>query len=154
MEDTSSNTTSFDSNAVEHMLAKKMYSPVQVGVGSFLGGPVAVIYFLMSNFDTLDKTEAKNKVLSFGIVGLIGLICLFLLLPENFPSIPFTIAYVLIGKYVAENYQLKKNEIEASSEYDFHSNWRVFWASLICVAGSFLVVAGPLLVLAQMGVVN
>jgi uncharacterized membrane protein len=154
MEDTPSNATNFDSNAVEHMLAKKVYSPTQVAVGSFLGGPVAVIYFLMCNFDTLEKTEAKNKVLSFGIIGIIALICLLTLLPENFPSLPFTISFGLIGKYVAENYQLKKNEIEASSEYDFHSNWRVFWGSLICCVGSLLVISGPLFVLALMGIIK
>ena len=73
-------------------------------------------------------------------------------LPESIPNAPFTIAYIFIARYVADNYQLKKHDILASDVYDFSSNWRVFGLSLLCLVGSVLALMGPIMLLIATGI--
>ncbi len=132
----------------------EVYSPTQVACGAFVGGPVGLTYFLMSNFDSLGNYTAKTKALYSGIALLVVLMCLLPFLPDNFPNLPFTIGYVIAARYVAENYQIKKSEINASEVYDFRSNWKVFGVSLLCAIGSMILIAGPLIGLAMLGVIE
>jgi len=129
----------------------RIYSPTQVACGT-IGGPVGLVYFLMSNFDTLGQEGRKKRTLLLGSVLIVALIIIIPFLPESIPSTPFTIAYIVIARQVAENYQMKKADIIASDTYDFHSNWRVFGFSLLCLAGSAIVLMGPLMLLVLSGV--
>ncbi|WP_221932910.1 hypothetical protein [Thalassotalea sp. PS06] len=143
-----------DVNVQSNSDVNKIYSPTQVAVGTFLGGPVGLMYFLMSNFGTLQKHDSKQKTLYAGI----GLIVLLLLtmpfLPDDFPSLPFTVAYVIIARYVADNQQMKKQEIVESDNYVFQSNWKVLGMGLLSIVGSMLAILGPLLVLEFTGVIS
>jgi len=141
-----------DVSVDESVAVIQIYSPTQVACGAFVGGPVGLIYFLMSNFDSLGKYTAKNKVFYAGIALLIILTAVFIVLPENFPSFPFTVGYIVAARYIADNHQLKKNEIDESDKYDFQSGWKVFGISLLCALGSILLIGGPLVALAMLGV--
>lgn len=133
-------------NTEDIKISKKVYSPTQAACGG-LGGPVGAIYFLYSNFAALGMQDYKNKTLTYGGAITIALIFLILVLPENFPSFPFTIFYVAIAKVVATKYQMTKEAIIESEDYDFHSNWRVFGITMLCSIGSFIVVAVPIFLL-------
>jgi hypothetical protein len=74
------------------------------------------------------------------------------LLPENFPNYPFTIAYILAALYVSAKYQMTKRAIVESAAHDFHSNWRVLWLGLLCLVGSIILLVVPLGILAFFGV--
>jgi hypothetical protein len=129
----------------------RIYSPTQVACGT-IGGPVGLIYFLMPNFEALGQKNKKKRTLLLGSVFIVTLIVVVPFLPESIPSTPFTIAYIIIARLVAENYQMKKTEIINSDIYDFHSNWRVFGFGLLCLTGSAIALMGPLTLLILAGV--
>lgn len=129
----------------------RMYSPNQIACAT-LGGPVGLIYFLMANFETLKKEELRKKTLHLGIALIVALLVILPFVPENFPSITFTVFYIVIAYFVAENCQMKKKEIIESEVYDFYSNWRVLGLALLCMLGSIVVIAGPLMLLGLLGV--
>jgi hypothetical protein len=125
----------------------RLYSPAQAVCGALLGGPVGLVYFLHANFDALENDRLKKKTLVFGIVFILSLLVILSLLPEGFPSAPFTILYAVAAHYIAKRYQITKQGIIDSPQYDFHSNWRVFGISILCGVGSALLIAGPIFVL-------
>lgn len=131
-----------------------LYSPAQAACGTLLGGPVGLIYFLHANFKALGNRRQQTTTLVAGLVLLLALIAVLPLLPENVPSAPFTIAYVLVARLVVERQQLTKQAIIDSPQHDFHSNWRVAGLGLLCCVGSALVIIGPLLGMEMLGLVR
>nr|VVV04029.1 hypothetical protein AW0309160_01412 [Aliivibrio wodanis] len=132
-------------------VVRKIYSPTQVAC-STVGGPIGLIYFLASNFSTLNDEELKNKTIKYGIALIVVLIIILPLLPDDVSSLPFTIFYIVVGRYVSEKYQMKKVDIESAEEFDFHSNWRVLGLSLLCLIGSIVVLLGPIFILIALGI--
>ncbi|MPW29178.1 hypothetical protein F9L16_09225 [Agarivorans sp. B2Z047] len=130
-----------------------IYSPTQAACGALLGGPIGLIYFLMANFGALENDNARRKTLYSGIVLIIAQLFLLPILPENFPSTPFAVVYIITARMIAEKYQLTKSDIADSEQYRFHSNWKVFGLSLLCLLGSMAVIMIPLAVLDMLGVV-
>lgn len=141
-----------DNNQVsENENKTKIYSPAQVACGT-IGGPVGLIYFLHSNFSTLGNDRHKKNTLIYGGLFLLVLIIALPFLPDEIPSTPFTILYIVTAKLIAEKYQMTKLAIIDSDDFEFHSNWRVFLFGLFCLIASVLVVVGPLLILSMLGV--
>ncbi|HEY5804068.1 MAG TPA: hypothetical protein VIT90_10290 [Lysobacter sp.] len=132
--------------------SRRLYSPAQVAAGAFVGGPVGVIYFLWTNFRALANHRAAQRTLMIGALLLIALSLVLPLLPEKFPSLPFTIAYVLVARHIAEKQQMTKQAILESGDYTLYSNWRVFGLALVCVVFSFVLMLAPLVVLATLGI--
>lgn len=104
----------------------KIYSPIQIALGSFWGGPIAVVYFLHKNYISLNNEELARKTIILGSLFLIALLGILPFLPENFPSIVIPLAYSLTGKQLALNTQLSKEKIQDDENYTFESNWNVF----------------------------
>jgi hypothetical protein len=131
----------------------RLYSPAQAACGALLGGPVGLVYFLHANFNALENDRLKMKTLVFGAVLVIFLVVILPMLPEGLPSVPFTIAYVVAAQYIANRYQVTKQGIIDSPQYDFHSNWRVFGVGMLCLVGSTLLIGGPIIALAMLGII-
>ncbi len=112
---------------------KKMYSPTQVGLGTFLGGPLAGTYFLKRNFDSLSKDIESKKTLIIGLIFSVAMITVLLILKDKFPNFPY---FSIVALYMApvmlvnKQNQLTKESIRDSSEYDFQSNWKVLGLSI------------------------
>jgi uncharacterized membrane protein len=134
--------------------AVKLYSPAQAACGALVGGPVGLIYFLWANFTALGNRPAAKKTIAYGALLILGLLIVLPFLPERFPSSPFTVAYIIMARQIAQQYQKTKQEIADSPEYDFHSNWRVFGLGLLCLVGSVLVIVVPLALLVAFGIWN
>jgi hypothetical protein len=130
----------------------RMYSPTQAALGAFLGGPVGLTYFLWANFRTLANEEAARWTLAAGAALMTVLVVLSPMLPERMPGWPITLVYVLTARFVAEKMQLTKEAIASSSQYTFHSGWRVFGIGLLCLLVSLALIVGPLLALAFLGI--
>lgn len=130
-----------------------VYSPVQAACGT-IGGPVGLIYFLRANFVALGNKSAATKTVIFGSIFILAIIISFPFLPDNFSGLPFTIAYIVIAKQVAEKFQLSKQAITESTIYKFHSNWRVVGMGIICLIGSILVLIIPVLLLGFLGIIQ
>jgi len=130
----------------------RLYSPGQVAGGAFLGGPIGAIYFLWANFRALGNHHAAQRTLIFGAFFIAIMVVVLPLLPESFPSLPITIAYVLFARHVAEKHQMTKQAIADSDVHYFHSNWRVGSLGLICLVASVIAMLGPMLLLAATGI--
>lgn len=130
-----------------------LYSPTQVAVGAFIGGPVGLIYFLRANFLALQNQPLVKKTLISGIFLILALIALLPFIPENFPNVAISIGYVLIARYVVENYQMKKEAIENSENYIFQSNWKVFGLSIVCLILSAVVIMVPVFGMVYLGII-
>lgn len=129
----------------------RLYSPIQVACGT-IGGPVGLIYFLRANFVALGNYRLARRTLISGLVLMPALLISVILLPEDFPNYPFTIAYILSALYVSAKYQMTKQAIVDSATHEFHSNWRVLWLGLLCLVGSVIVLVAPLGILTFFGV--
>lgn len=114
------------------MSKKKLFSPIQAGIGAFCGGPLATTCFLKLNFDILEDTKKAKLTLLWGLplsfLILVG--CFFL------PQIPgiaigFSMGYAATAQRFTEQYQLSKKAIEQSELYEFESNWKVAGISLL-----------------------
>jgi hypothetical protein len=141
-----------DTNQVnENENKAKIYSPTQVACGT-IGGPVGLIYFLHSNFLTLGNDKLKKNTLVYGGLFLLALVVILPFLPDEIPSTPFTILYIVIARLIAEKYQMTKSAIIDSDDFEFHSNWRVLLFGLLSLVGSALAIMGPLFLLAILGV--
>ncbi|WP_426358650.1 hypothetical protein ACPUVO_00025 [Pseudocolwellia sp. HL-MZ19] len=128
-----------------------VYSPTQIACGALVGGPVGLIYFLMTNFSSLNNNEGKRNTLYAGVALIIALLSI---LPDDFPSAPFTVVYVVIARAVAEKHQITKKAIIESEQYQFESNWKVFGISLICLIGSAVVLFVPFFILSMLGFIT
>jgi len=129
----------------------KIYSPTQVACGT-IGGPVGLIYFLHSNFSTLGNDRLKKNTIIYGSLFLFVLIIALPFLPDEIPSTPFTILYIITARLIAEKYQMTKSAIIDSDNFEFQSNWRVLLFGLLCLIGSVLIIVGPLFILAMFGI--
>ncbi|MDP1521165.1 hypothetical protein Q8A57_09315 [Porticoccus litoralis] len=108
----------------------RLYTPLQVGFGSFFGGPVAMIYFLWQNFKTLDNQSGMQYSLAGGILFNVGLLLFMPMLPDYFPGVVIPFVYSLVALSIAATWQMRKDAIEHSVHYLFQSNWRVFFISI------------------------
>ncbi len=108
----------------------KIYSPNQIAIGTFLGGPLAAIFFLKRNFDTLGKEELSKQTLKIGLVVSLIIIAILPYLPEATPSILIPMLYLFPTIMVVKTFQISKDEIMNAEEYSFQSSWKVFGISL------------------------
>ncbi len=118
----------------------KIYSPNQVALGTFLGGPLAAIFFLKHNFDTLGKEELAKQTLQIGIMASLVIIAVLPYLPEATPSMLIPMLYLFPTIMVVKTFQITKDEIMSAEEYSFQSSWKVFGLSLAWML-AFLVAA-------------
>jgi hypothetical protein len=108
----------------------KVYSPGQVAVGSFIGGPIAAIYVIKKNFDALGNKADAGKTILWGTVFVIFLLVLLPFLPDNFPNVALPVAYTLAAWRVAENHQVSRKALVDDGPYERHSNWNVLGISI------------------------
>lgn len=129
-----------------------VYSPLQVAAGAFVGGPVGLAYFLWANFRALGNRDAARWTAIAGALLMVTLCLLLPVLPERMPSWPITLLYMATGRYVAERFQLTKDAIAVSADHDFQSSWKVLGIGLLCLIASLVLLIGPLVALAMLGV--
>src|SRR5690349_15440202 len=104
----------------------QLYSPQQIALGSFWGGPFAAVYFLKENFLVLNQPGRAKRTLQFGALISGAMIGVLPFLPDKFPNLVMPLAYCIAARELAKVYQLKKEAIATSDLYTFRSNWRVF----------------------------
>jgi hypothetical protein len=126
----------------------KIYSPNQIAVAAFVGGPIAAVYMLWSNFRSLGDTPGMRQTLFWGVLLTIALFGIAPFLPDRFPSAALPAAYAVSARSIAAQRQMTKQAIVDSDRYDFQSNWNVVGVSVLC-----LVIAGVILLAMIYGLV-
>ncbi|MBU1438670.1 MAG: hypothetical protein KJ930_13170 [Gammaproteobacteria bacterium] len=108
---------------------RSIYSPRQIQLATFFGGPFAAAYFLKKGFEAIGKSELAKKAfyisLLFSFILLIGLP----FLPEKMPNNSITLLYFIPVVLLLKNNYLTKDEIIASENFEFESSWKVFGLS-------------------------
>jgi hypothetical protein len=135
-------------------LAKqKIYSPNQVLAASLLGGPMAMVYALWKNFQTLENPHGMQQILIWGSIFIIALMLFSPLLPNNWLEYVIPFAYPLAAWSLAESFQMSKQAIADSQTYEFQSVWNVIAVSIVFMAAMFVVAFAWFMVLVAVGVI-
>jgi hypothetical protein len=132
----------------------KVYSPVQVLVGSFVGGPFAAVFVLWRNFLALGNTVGATQTIIWGTLLALLVFVALPFLPEKFPNSAIPVAYAATAYLVAQQCQISKEDITKSGQYELRSNWNVLGVSLGFLLASFSVVMVWLFLLDRIGVVR
>lgn len=112
-----------------------IYSPKQVLLGSFLGGPIAMVYFVRANFLTLGNRSAAAQTMIWGVLFNL-LVLASMPFARSFPRYLIPLAYSLTASGIAEVKQLTKENIAVSSQFRFQSNLRVFGLGIAFLVGT------------------
>jgi hypothetical protein len=129
----------------------KLYTPAQVRVGSFIGGPIAAAYLLWENFRVLDREPEARAALAWGAAFVVFLMALLPFLPTRFPNSLIPLLYSIAAGSVADKWQLKKQAIADSGRYQIQSNWRVFRMALLFMIAFILLMSLEIFCLAALG---
>ena len=109
----------------------KVYSPMQGGLGTFLGGPLAGAYFIRANFHAMGDARRAGLATVWGIAISAVLLLAVPFLPAKLIRSFVPILNVLGVKYLIEKMQFTKDQIASSGKFTFHSNWRVVGIGLL-----------------------
>ena len=133
---------------------KKLYSPTQIGVSAFFGGPIAIVYLLKQNFKTLGDINNEKATIFFGAIFVAILMCLIPFLPDNFPNKIIPTTYTIITVGITSKYQMKKADIAESDDYDFQSSWKVLIISILSILAFLALVIMVGLSLEKLGYIS
>jgi hypothetical protein len=133
---------------------KPMYSPDQIGISTFVGGPLAGAHLVWANFNSLGKPELARLTTIISVATLFVLVILgFLLGGKNHSGnliLPLLVG--LAAKQVANTYQLKKAAIADSEEYSFQSNWKVLGITIFWLIATMVLLFAVIFALLVAGV--
>ena len=133
-----------EAEVVDKTNAVDIFSPRQIFLGSYLGGPVAALYYLKSNYKVLNNAVAEKNVLFAGGIFIVLLTVSLLYIPDNFPRLAIPLFYSGIALLISENLQINREKEATSKEYRFCSSWRVTKVAIISLVGYFVVAFGLL----------
>lgn len=134
------------------MHVKEVFSPRQIYVGALLGGPLAGIYFIKKNFDSMANPKGSSLSLLLGACCVIAISVLVFVLPEDFPNMLLPILYSGLAAGIAWHFQVSKEEEEVNEQYNFISNWSVAKVSLVSIITYLALMVGFILLLGVLGI--
>jgi hypothetical protein len=134
-------------------LAKKIFSPNQVLAAAFLGGPIAMVYVLWKNFQTLENPHGMHQILFWGSIFIIALMLFSPLMPNNWLGFVIPFAYPLAAWSLAESFQMSKQAIADSQAYEFESAWNVIAVSMVFLVAMIVVAFTWFFVLVAAGLI-
>ena len=114
---------------------KKIYSPIQIGLGSILGGPIASLYFLKKNFDQLNKQNYSKLITIFGLVIMILLPISMAFFDRLSPFINIPIS--ILAMMFSNKFQMKTSEIKNSEHYQVESYIKLVGLSILLAVITF-----------------
>jgi hypothetical protein len=120
-------------------LKRKIYSPNQVLAAAFLGGPIAMVYVLWKNFQTLENPHGMQQILFWGSIFIIALMLFSPLMPNSWLNYVIPFAYPLAAWSLAESFQMTKQAIADSQAYEFQSAWNVIAVSMVFLLAMIVV---------------
>jgi hypothetical protein len=115
----------------------KFYTKNEITFGTFLGGPLAGIYFLSQNFGNLGDQASKKKYLLNGTIYSLLFFTLIFIIPEGImnlvPQYLLPAAYTAIMYYLFAQYQEKAVTERFNTGSLKESGWKVFGISMLAL---------------------
>jgi hypothetical protein len=133
---------------------QKIYSPSQVLAASLLGGPMAMVYVLWRNFQTLENPHGMHQILFWGSIFIIALMLFSPLLPNSWLDYVIPFAYPIAAWSLAKNFQMSKQAIADSQTYEFQSVWNVIGVSMVFLVAMIVVAFIWFFVLVAVGLLH
>jgi hypothetical protein len=132
-------------------LAKQIFSPNQVLATSLLGGPMAMVYVLWKNFQTLENPHGMHQILFWGSIFNIALMLFSPLLSNSWLRLVIPFAYPLAAWSLAESFQMSKQAIVDSQAYEFQTAWNVIAVGIVFMVAMIVVAFAWFFVLVAVG---
>ncbi|HEY8190415.1 MAG TPA: hypothetical protein VIF12_06990 [Micavibrio sp.] len=117
----------------------KLFSPTQILVGTFFGGPLAGMYFLYSNFEDLGDKRNSEKTIMYGGLSFILFMLIIYTITELLPDasfstigLPLSLGYSVFAQETAKKYQFKESIIP--NGHSKYSNLKVLGISFAGLA--------------------
>jgi hypothetical protein len=120
---------------------------------SFLGGPMAMVYVLWKNFQTLENPHGMQQILIWGSIFIIALMLFSPLLPNSWLDYVIPFAYPLAALSLAENFQMSKQAIADSQSYEFQTIGNVIAVSILFLLAMLVVSFAWFFVLVTVGLI-
>ena len=120
---------------------------------SFLGGPMAMVYVLWKNFQTLENPHGMQQILIWGSIFIIALMLFSPLLPNSWLDYVIPFAYPLAALSLAENFQMSKQAIANSQTYEFQTIGNVIAVSILFLLAMLVVSFAWFFVLVTVGLI-
>ncbi len=118
----------------------KLYSTTQVGVGTFLCGPLAAMFYLRHNFNALERRNMAQKVVAGSLLYTFVLAVVIYFLPEDFPSSVIPAVNLAVVLSIMHSNGMKKEDLLAAGHGVQH------WGRALAVGlGGFLLFLAILL---------
>jgi hypothetical protein len=136
------------------MKTQKLYSPLQAWSAAFVGGPLAALYVLKSNYTELGWHDWARFALRCGYV-FVGLLCVIVpFLPTRFPGVIIPVAYTIATWQIVEKHQMSKEAIAQSEHFDFQPIGRVVWVCLGSLLAFFVLISIWMTILDATGLIS
>jgi hypothetical protein len=119
-----------------------LFSPAQVAVAAFLGGPIAGAWLMRSNYRAANEEEHARRALLWGIIGTLAAIVVSFMLSEDFPSMVLPISYTMALYYFAKQEHGNDVDLQRSAGGASASNWKVVGVGLLWLLVNLVVIIG------------
>ena len=119
-----------------------LYSPRQMEIATFFGGPLCAIYMLPANYKRLEKPKyALYAILIGSIIVILFMLGAFHPLSQKIPQALYQAIPVTILWGICKKYHISKEDIIEDQRYIFRSNWTVFFVSIIGLILAIILIA-------------
>ncbi len=119
-----------------------LFSPRQIGVIGFLGGPLGAGYAFWSNWKRQGHAGRALIALVGGVIATFVLCFVAMKLPEHFPRMAIPIAYTIAISQYARATQTASFEKHLALQGRRASNWTAFGISVASIAVAFGILIG------------
>ena len=121
---------------------QKLFSPTQITVATFVGGPLATTYMVKENYRAMGMPQAQKNSCIYGALITLLIFTIAWFLPENFPNMVLPMAYTALAFYWVEKNQLTREQIEQQAQFEFQSNGQVFGISIVSLLITLVIIFG------------
>lgn len=128
----------------------KVYSPTQIAISTFIGGPGAIMYTLKNNFDALGDKEKSKQTILFGAVFVALSLVILPYLPDKFPNSVIPLGYTIAAHEIARKFQLSKEDILASNRYQLQSTRNIIVVGVVSLVAFVILYIGWVMLLGSL----
>jgi hypothetical protein len=125
---------------------KRVFSAWQAGIGTFVGGPLAGVYFLRTNLAAKGEPAQATAATVVGLLASLALMLGLPLVPDKVPSAAIPVIYASVVWELTGRMKLTRAQIAASEDLACHSGWRVAAVAVVALVLFLLLFVGAVMV--------